>query len=65
VNKSLYTVIVNRYNMQINGVEFELAELAFDVDASKILALTYTNSIGVREMSEALEIPQGTCYRRV
>ena len=51
--------------MESKAVGFDLAELALDADAAKILALTYTNPRGVRELCEVLKIPQVKCYRRI
>ncbi len=51
--------------MESNVAAFDLAELAFDIDASKILALTDVGPRGVKELFEALEIPQVKCYRRI
>ncbi len=44
---------------------FDLAEMVFDADVSRILAMTYSGPIGVREVSEVLQIPQVRSYRRI
>jgi DNA-binding IclR family transcriptional regulator len=49
--------------MESKAVGFDLAELALDADAVKILALTYMSPRGVRELCEVLKIPQVKCYR--
>ena len=51
--------------METSVTAFGLVELAFDADASKILALTNTAPRGVRELCEALGMPPAKCYRRV
>jgi len=51
--------------MEAIAAAFDLAELAFDADASKILALTDSCPKGVKELCEGLEMPQARCYRRI
>jgi predicted transcriptional regulator len=51
--------------MESHPAAFDLAELVFDPDSSRILALTQTNPRGVRELSRTLGIPQVKCYRRI
>lgn len=51
--------------MVSNVKTFDLAELAFDTDVSKMLAMSYSNPRGVRKLGEALEISQARRYRRI
>lgn len=51
--------------MESRPSAFDLAELAFDADASRILALTQTQPKGIMEICRVLGIPLVKCYRRV
>lgn len=64
-NITIYNPARSIVLMESKAVGFDLAELALDADAAKILALTYTNPRGVRELCDVLKIPQVKCYRRI
>jgi predicted transcriptional regulator len=51
--------------MESHLKSFDLAELVFNDDASRILSITLTKPRRVIEISQMLGIPQVSCYRRV
>jgi DNA-binding Lrp family transcriptional regulator len=51
--------------MTIGGTEFKITKLAFDEDVRRILLVTCSSPICVKEISKRLDMPITKCYRLV
>ena len=51
--------------MTIGGTEFKITKLAFDEDVRRILLVTCTSAICVKDISSKLNMPITKCYRLV
>jgi predicted DNA-binding transcriptional regulator len=51
--------------MTIGGTEFKITKLAFDDDVRRILLVTCSSGMCVKEISSRLDMPITKCYRLV
>ena len=51
--------------MTIGGTEFKITKLAFDDDVRRILSLTSSGAMCVKDISALLDMPITKCYRLV
>ena len=51
--------------MTIGGMEFKITRLAFDDDVRRILSITASSPMCVKDISNQLDMPITKCYRLV
>jgi hypothetical protein len=51
--------------MTIGGTEFKITKLAFDEDVRRILLVTCSSTLCVKDISTKLDMPITKCYRLV